>query len=90
MLRIGDYKNTSYKLYDNRITFDYGFIWSTHKVIYYKDIRELSLEQGPIQKILGLGSILLNTAATESHGIRIRDIEKSEEFYKNADTIINR
>ena len=42
-----------------------------------------------IQRKFGIGSILLNTAATESHGIRLRDIENSDDFYKKIDGIIH-
>ncbi len=83
------YGKTVYKFYKDKITFDKGFLIKRHKSIYYKNIRELSVEEGPIQRIVGLGSILINTAATESHGIYLGDLENIQDIYKKAELLIN-
>jgi uncharacterized membrane protein YdbT with pleckstrin-like domain len=61
-----NYSRTTYTFYDDRIEFEEGFFARNKKVIKYRDILEITLRQGILQRVVGLGTIYLGTLATGS------------------------
>ncbi len=61
-----NYMNTEYVFYDDRLEFEEGFFTIKRKVIRLRDIKEVDLRKGVFQRLYGLGSIYLATAATGS------------------------
>lgn len=55
------WKNTSYYVTDKRIIIENGFIAGNFQTIYYKDLTNVSLRIGVIDKMLGVGDIYLET-----------------------------
>ncbi|MBO7556509.1 MAG: PH domain-containing protein, partial [Alphaproteobacteria bacterium] len=48
---------TSYKVYDDRIEFDEGFVNHKHTSVLFKDIKEIHFVQNFIQRGYGIGTI---------------------------------
>jgi uncharacterized membrane protein YdbT with pleckstrin-like domain len=61
-----NYSRTEYKFSDDRLEFEEGFFSLNKKVIMLKDVREVTLRKGFLQRAYGLGSIYLATLATGS------------------------
>jgi len=61
-----NYSRTEYRFYDDRLEFDEGFFAINKKVIKYKDVKEVTLRKGLLQRIYNLGTIYLATLATGS------------------------
>jgi uncharacterized membrane protein YdbT with pleckstrin-like domain len=61
-----NYARTEYRFSDNRLEFEEGFFSLNKKVILLKDVREVTLRKGFLQRLCGLGSIYLATLATGS------------------------
>lgn len=55
------WKNTSYYITDKRIIIENGFVAGNFQTIYYKDLTNVSLRIGVIDKMLGVGDIYLET-----------------------------
>jgi membrane protein YdbS with pleckstrin-like domain len=88
------YAKTEYKFYPDRLEYAEGFWTVENKTIKYKNITETNMRKGIIQKNYGLGTIILSTPATGSErgrassGIRISDIENTEEIYNQVQSLI--
>jgi hypothetical protein len=73
-----------------------GFSTFAVKAIDYKNITEVNLVRGIIQKKYGLGTIVLSTPATgfasgrSRSGIRIQDIPNAEQVYQQVKGLIQR
>ncbi len=82
------YAKTKYVFYSDRLEYDEGFWTTERKSIKYKNITEANIRRGVVQKMYGLGTIILSTPATgiqrgrARSGIKISDIENAEEVYK--------
>jgi len=82
------YEATEYKFYDDHLEYAEGFWTAENKSIRYKNIQEVSLRRGIIQKKYGLGTIYLSTPATgfsrgrSSSGIKVHDIPNAEKVYQ--------
>jgi uncharacterized membrane protein YdbT with pleckstrin-like domain len=61
-----NYSRTEYRFYDDRLEFDEGFFAINKKVIKYRDVKEVTLRKGLLQRIYNLGTIYLATLATGS------------------------
>jgi uncharacterized membrane protein YdbT with pleckstrin-like domain len=61
-----NYARTEYRFSDNRLEFEEGFFSLNKKVILLKDVREVTLRKGFLQRLYGLGSIYLATLSTGS------------------------
>ncbi len=87
IISIFDKKNfevTNYKVYNDRIEFEEGFINHKYTTIQLIDIKEIHLEQNFFQRKAELGSINFVTAAnnsTTNTGVYFRDIENSKYVY---------
>jgi membrane protein YdbS with pleckstrin-like domain len=61
-----NYAETEYKFFDDRLEFDEGFLTLNKKTIMLRDVKEVTLRRGILQRFYGLGSIYLATLATGS------------------------
>ena len=59
-----NYARTEYKFFDDRLEFEEGFFSLNRKIIMLRDVREVTLQKGFLQRPYGLGSIYLATPAT--------------------------
>ena len=61
-----NYARTEYRFYSDRLEFDEDFFSINKKVIKLRDVKEVTLRKGVLQRIYGLGTIYLATLATGS------------------------
>lgn len=59
-----NYRNTVYRVYSDRIEIEEGFLTIHRKEIPLVSVREINLRRGILQRLIGLGSVYLATAAT--------------------------
>lgn len=62
--RAMNYRNTVYALHDDRLEIEEGFLTIHAKRVMFRDVREVSLRRGVLQRSVGLGSVYLATQAT--------------------------
>lgn len=88
------WQNTKYYVTDKRIIIQNGFIAENYQTIYYKDIRNVSLGVGVIDKMLNVGDIyfhLGNNVASNSNGTSktaFLDIENVRDIYSKLQKIV--
>lgn len=63
----GHWKNSEYAITDKRILLFNGLVGSEMKNIYYTDISEVTLRIGLIDRIFGVGDIVIHTENSESY-----------------------
>jgi membrane protein YdbS with pleckstrin-like domain len=63
-----NYSRTEFRFFPDRLEFDEGFFSINKKVVLFRDVREVTLHKGMIQRLYGLGTIYLATIATGSTG----------------------
>jgi uncharacterized membrane protein YdbT with pleckstrin-like domain len=83
-LQSRSYVASNYKLSANELEYSEGFLTKVNKNIPLKNVREVSLRRTIPQRIFGLGTIVLLTAASTGRrwsGIGINDVENSENLY---------
>ncbi|HTP93035.1 MAG TPA: PH domain-containing protein [Xanthobacteraceae bacterium] len=61
-----NYSRTEYRFFDDHLEFEEGFFSINKKVIRFRDVKEVTMRQGILQRIYGLGTIYLATLATGS------------------------
>nr|WP_281381093.1 PH domain-containing protein [Methylobacterium brachythecii] len=59
-----NYRNTQYRLFSDRLEVEEGFMTLHEKRIMFRDVREVSIRRGVLQRTAGLGSVYLATQAT--------------------------
>ncbi|GIW71163.1 MAG: hypothetical protein KatS3mg102_0705 [Planctomycetota bacterium] len=59
------YARTEYRLYDDRIEYEKGFLGREHKELPWSWVTECTLRQGVLQQMYGVGTIVLATPATD-------------------------
>ena len=87
-----NFEVTSYKVYDDKIEFEEGFINHKYKTVKFADVKEIHHEQNFFQRKVGLGTIKFVTAANVGTrtGISFADIENSNEVYLKVKEIIEK
>lgn len=80
------WENTRYFITDKRIIIQNGFIAENHQTIYYKDIENVFLRRGIIDKLLKVGDIYFDTK--KKTGVAFLDVEKPDEIYKRIQKIV--
>ncbi len=92
--RKNTYSRTEYKFYSDHLDYAEGFWTVENKTIKYKNITEVNMRQGVIQKKYGLGTIILSTPAMgfqrgrARSGILVSDIENPAEIYEKLKELI--
>lgn len=89
------YRKTEYRFYDSHLEYYEGFFNIEEKSIPYNRITEVGLRKGILQRMYGLGTIILATPATAvsastsgRSGIKIADIENPDETYYKVKELI--
>lgn len=88
------WKNTKYYVTDRRIIIQNGFIAENYQTIYYKDIKNVDLRVGLIDKLLNVGDIYFDLGYYVSgNGNKVvksafLDIENSHEVYSKVQKIV--
>ena len=79
-----NFEVTSYKVYNDRIEFEEGFINHKYSSVLFRDIKEIHLDQNFIQSKYNIATIRFVTAANNSiseTSIRFQDIENAQLVY---------
>lgn len=61
-----NYSRTEYRFFADHLEFEEGFFSINKKVIRFRDVKEVTMRKGVLQRIYGLGTIYLATLATGS------------------------
>lgn len=83
------YEKVEYCFYNTKVIFKDTFINISEKEIKYKHIREISLRQSFLQRMFGIGNIVLYTNAESgiSNGLTLMCIQNVNEVYKKVKEI---
>lgn len=79
-----NFEATSYKIYNDKIDFEEGFINHKHSSILFKDVKEIHLDQNFIQRKYNVATVRFITASNNPMGetsIRFQDIENAQYVY---------
>ena len=88
------WQNTKYYVTDKRIIIQNGFVAENYQTIYYKDIRNVDLRVGVIDKMLNVGDVYFDLGNyTTNNGNRtvktaFLDIENPREIYSKLQKIV--
>ena len=83
------WKNTKYYITDKRIIIQTGFVGANYQTIYYKDIKNVNLKIGFIDKLLGVGDIYFDlNSNNHSANQSFLDIENAYEIYPRLQKIV--
>lgn len=83
------WKNTAYYLTDRRILIQTGFIGIDYQTLYYKDIKNVRLRVGIVDKLLRVGDIYLDSNSSGSTAVNaFLDIENPYEIYPRLQKIV--
>lgn len=85
------WKNTEYAVTDKRIIIRSGFVGYEYQNIYYKEISDVHLHVGLIDRMLHVGDIMICVPShgnTKTHNLGIIDIENAEEIFKKVQKAI--
>ena len=76
------YKCVTFSFNDTGITYTINFVIFSQKHVRYSDIKEINLNQGPLQRLFGLATIKITTHATTADaGIELYNIKAYHEVY---------
>lgn len=80
------YKATIFDIDRNRVSYTLNYFFSKRKEVFLKNIKEVELEIGVLQRFFGLGTIVIHTQASSAGnkktGLSIFDIENPHEYYE--------
>lgn len=88
------WNNTKYYITDKRIIIQNGFVAENYQTVYYKDIKNVNLHVGIIDKMLGVGDIIFDMGSYYSNGnsrlinASFLDIEDYSEVYSKVQKVI--
>jgi membrane protein YdbS with pleckstrin-like domain len=60
-----NYARTEYRIFPDRLEYEQGFFVVRKKVIMFRDVLEVTLQQSVTQRMYGLGTINLSTQASD-------------------------
>lgn len=80
------WKNTKYFITDKRIIIQNGFIAENHQTVYYKDIENVFLRRGIIDKLQKVGDIYFDSK--KKSGIAFLDVENPSVIYKKLQKVV--
>lgn len=86
------WKNTMYYVTDKRIIIQTGFLDRELQTVYYKDIRDVNLRVGILDKLLGVGDVHFDMGHFDRKGRAVTkaflDIENAREAYTRIQKIV--
>lgn len=59
-----NYQRTEYRFHSDRLEFEEGFFTINKKIVKFRDVKEVTLRKGILQRMYGLGTGYLATLAT--------------------------
>lgn len=77
------YEETQYRFYADRVEYEEGYYNRQRKSIFYRDIVDLNMYQGVVQRRYGLGSLHLSTRGGSALGTRIQTVFGSSDNMSN-------
>ena len=81
-LRFMNYQKTKYEVGDAKLDYVQGFLNVEEKTIDLADVREVNLRKSVLQRMFGMGTVILSTAAHNSRtGLRLHDLEDPDQAY---------
>lgn len=81
------WQNTKYYVTDKRIIIQNGFVAENYQTIYYKDIRNVDLRVGVIDKMLNVGDVYFDLGHNGKKTAFL-DIENPREIYSKLQKIV--
>ena len=85
----GRWENTKYYVTDKRLIIRTGFIGINFHTVYYKDLKDILLRVGPVDSLLGVGDIFIQTTHGNNSGnFAFLDIENPNDIYPRLQKII--
>ena len=63
-----NYGRTQYQIFPDRLEFEEGFFSVNEKIVKFREVSEVTLHRGVLQRLYGLGTVYLATPATGSGG----------------------
>ena len=87
------YRVTEYNFYKDYLTYKESFINIEEKDIKFSRIVEVNFRQNLFQRMFSIGTVILNTAATDGQragsGIKIKDLDEPRNYYLRIKEIVN-
>ena len=81
-------KGTKYYITNKRVIYDFQFINKKRTSVKYSNIQDLEVNQGLFERMVGIGSINLNTSGSNGIELSIADVIEPYETKKLVDEII--
>ena len=88
-----NFEVSSYKIFNDRVEFEEGFINHKYIAIKFEDIKEVHLSQNFFQRMVNIGTIKFITAANNTGrntGVAFTDIENSNYVYAKVKELLNK
>ena len=83
------WKNAKYYMTNKRIIIQNGYISENYQTIYYKDISNVTLHVGLIDKMLGVGDVIFSVNQNDSSEDTVFfDLENYKEIYNKIQKIV--
>ena len=86
------WKNTNYYVTNRRIIIQGGFLAVEEKSLFYRDIHNVQVKIGLLDKLFGTGDVLLDMGAVSRKGrvlyTALEDLESPNEVYHRVQKII--
>lgn len=70
---------TRYTVYADRVLIDRGFVFRRHDEIRLYRVMDLKVVQGPIQRLFGIGNVILLTADASTPRFVLQDVMQPKE-----------
>jgi membrane protein YdbS with pleckstrin-like domain len=65
------WKSSAWKLDDTGLRFRRGYVWHKEILVPRSRVQHLDIERGPIERHYGLATLIVHTAGTRHHALRI-------------------
>ncbi len=82
----GIYGGTSFEISPTSVAHNLNFLWSKRKEVLLVNIKEVELKIGLLQKLFGLGTVLVHTQASAADntkpGLSLFDIKNPDKVYE--------
>ncbi|MBX9786573.1 MAG: PH domain-containing protein [Alphaproteobacteria bacterium] len=84
---LGTYNGTTFEIGPNSVSHNRNFLWSKKKEVLLTNIKEIELKSGFLQKLFGLGTIVMHTQASTAGnnqtGLSLFDLENANKIYES-------
>ena len=80
------WENTKYYVTDKRIIIQSGFVAKNFQSVYYKEIKNVNLHIGIVDKMLSVGDVYFNTNGLMNNAFL--DIENAQQVYQHVQKIV--